>query len=375
MSFIPGGGGGGGGSGGGGVAQQLTLASDTITLSGNGGSVVVGDATSVATNTQNIAENTEKLTAQTFQRGGIVSDATLFASDIVIGTTTQVKNLTVNGSIGTNTLASKILFDSIGNPGANGQVLNVDSNSNLLWSDKALAQSYFDGGIGGVPTTTFNSRLIVAGATTGTGTLTTNYLATDYIYDSQKSQGTDGQVLSINSSGNLLWSSQSGNFIAKTPNNQIIVISQPTIILLVPSGLSWVAGDTAVVYWTVDVNTRFQAVVSSYADGGDGYWHFASMNMRAQVAIEATLRRERPHQPEEDPLRLGVLDYDERQFKMLTKCVMLFVMVKHVNGVINAFTLIHCRLQQEHLALDLIRKTTTGRLIARHLSLFARGGP
>jgi hypothetical protein len=72
----------------------------------------------------------------------------------------------------------------------------------------------------------------------------------------------------------------------------------------------------------------------------------ASMNMRVQVVIGATLRRERPHQPEEDPLHLGVLDYKERQFKMLTKCVMLFVMVRHVNGVISVFTRIHCRLQQ-----------------------------
>jgi hypothetical protein len=101
----------------------------------------------------------------------------------------------------------------------------------------------------------------------------------------------------------------------------------------------------------------------------------ASMNMRVQVVIEAILQRERPHQPEEGLLHLGVLDYEERQFRMLTRCVMLFVMVKHVNGVINVFTLIHCRLQQEHLALDLTRKTTAGRLIARRLSLFARGGP
>ena len=80
-------------------------------------------------------------------------------------------------------------------------------------------------------------------------------------------------------------------------------------------------------------------------------------------------------QQEEDPLHLGVLDYEEHLFRMLTRCVMLFVMVKHVNGVTSVFTLTHCHLQQEHLALGLIRKTTTGRLTARHLSLFARGGP
>jgi hypothetical protein len=101
----------------------------------------------------------------------------------------------------------------------------------------------------------------------------------------------------------------------------------------------------------------------------------ASMNMLVLVVTGVTHLGERPHQPEEDPLHLGVLDYEEHLFKMLTKCVMLFVMVRHVNGVISVFTLIHCRLRQEHLALDLIRKTTTGRLIARHLSLFARGGP
>jgi hypothetical protein len=101
----------------------------------------------------------------------------------------------------------------------------------------------------------------------------------------------------------------------------------------------------------------------------------ASMNMHVLVVIGVTRLGEHPHQPEEDLLHLGVLDYEEHLFRMLTKCVMLFVMVRHVNGVINVFTLIHCHLQQEHLALDLIRKTTTGRLIAQHLSLFARGGP
>ena len=101
----------------------------------------------------------------------------------------------------------------------------------------------------------------------------------------------------------------------------------------------------------------------------------ASMNMHVPLVIGVTHLGEHPHLPEEDPLHLGVLDYEEHLFKMLTRCVMLFVMVRHVNGVINVFTLIHCRLQQEHLALDLIRKTTAGRLIARRLSLFARGGP
>ena len=101
----------------------------------------------------------------------------------------------------------------------------------------------------------------------------------------------------------------------------------------------------------------------------------ASMNMHVPVVIGVTHLEEHPHPPEEDPLHLGVLDYEERLFKMLTRCVMLFVMVRHVNGVISVFTLIHCRLQQGHLALVLIRKTTTGRLIARRLSLFARGGP
>jgi hypothetical protein len=75
----------------------------------------------------------------------------------------------------------------------------------------------------------------------------------------------------------------------------------------------------------------------------------ASMNMHVPVVIGVTHLGEHPHPPEEGPLHLGVLDYEERQFKMLTRCVMLFVMVKHVNGVINAFTLIHYRLQQEHL--------------------------
>ena len=101
----------------------------------------------------------------------------------------------------------------------------------------------------------------------------------------------------------------------------------------------------------------------------------ASMNMHVPVVIGVTHLGERPHPPGEDPLHLGVLDYEEHLFKMPTRCVMLFVMVRHVNGVISVFTLIHCRLQQEHLALDLIRKTTTGRQIARRLSLFARGGP
>jgi hypothetical protein len=101
----------------------------------------------------------------------------------------------------------------------------------------------------------------------------------------------------------------------------------------------------------------------------------ASMNMHVPVVIGVTRLGEHPHPPEEDPLHLGVLDYVGHLFRMLTRCVMLLVMVRHVNGVISVFTLIHCRLQQEHLALDLIRKTTTGRLIARHLSLFARGGP
>jgi len=100
-----------------------------------------------------------------------------------------------------------------------------------------------------------------------------------------------------------------------------------------------------------------------------------SMNMHVPVVIEVTHLRGHPRPLEEDPLHLGVPDYEERQFKMPTKCVMLFVMVRHVNGVINVFTLTHCHLRQEHLALDLIRKTTTGRLIAQHLSLFARGGP
>jgi hypothetical protein len=100
-----------------------------------------------------------------------------------------------------------------------------------------------------------------------------------------------------------------------------------------------------------------------------------SMNMHVPVVIEVTHLRGHPRPPEEDPLHLGVLDYVGHPFKMPTKCVMLFVMVKHVNGVMNVSTLIHCHLQQEHLALDLIRKTTAGRLIARRLSLFARGGP
>jgi hypothetical protein len=100
-----------------------------------------------------------------------------------------------------------------------------------------------------------------------------------------------------------------------------------------------------------------------------------SMNMHVLVVIGVIHPEEHPLLPEEDLLHLGVLDYEEHLFKMLIKCVMLFVMVRHVNGVISVFTLIHCHLQQEHLALDLIRKTTTGRLIARHLSLFARGGP
>ena len=100
----------------------------------------------------------------------------------------------------------------------------------------------------------------------------------------------------------------------------------------------------------------------------------ASMNMRVQVVIEATLLRDRPHQPEEDLLHLGALDA-ERLFRMQTKCVMLFVMVRHVNGVTNVFTLIHCHLRQEHLVLDLIGKTIIGRQTARHRSLFARGGP
>ena len=101
----------------------------------------------------------------------------------------------------------------------------------------------------------------------------------------------------------------------------------------------------------------------------------ANMNMHVPVVIGVIHPKEHPLPPEDDLLHLGVLDYEEHLFKMLIKCVMLFVMVRHVNGVISVFTLIHCRLQQEHLALDLIRKTTTGRLIARHLSLFARGGP
>jgi hypothetical protein len=101
----------------------------------------------------------------------------------------------------------------------------------------------------------------------------------------------------------------------------------------------------------------------------------ANMNMHVPVVIGVIHPKEHPLPPEEDLLHLGVLDYEEHLFKMPPKYVMLFVMVKHVNGVINVFTLIHCHLQREHLALDLIRKTTTGRLIARHLSLFARGGP
>jgi hypothetical protein len=100
----------------------------------------------------------------------------------------------------------------------------------------------------------------------------------------------------------------------------------------------------------------------------------ANMNMHVPVVIGVIHPKEHPLPPEEDLLHLGVLDYEEHLFKMLTRCVMLFVMVRHVNGVISVFTLIHCRLQQEHLALDLIRKTTTGRLIARRLSLFVRGG-
>jgi len=213
MSFIPGGGGGGGGSGGGGSGtQQLTLASDTISLSGNGGSVVVGTAQSVATNTANIATNTaniatnttniatntQKLTAQTFDPAGGGSAATNFASDVVVGVGGQLNNLFV---------------------------------SNL-------------------------SR--------------TRYLSTAYLYDGQSSIGTEGQVLSIAPNGNLLWATPTvpppGQYYATSAVSSIALNGVPgqTVSLFFPSGLAWVAGDTAVITWTTDTSRHFQATVQSY---------------------------------------------------------------------------------------------------------------
>ena len=72
---------------------------------------------------------------------------------------------------------------------------------------------------------------------------------------------------------------------------------------------------------------------------------------------------------------LGVLAV-EHLFKMQTKFVMLFRLVRHVDMVINVFIRMRLRLLPVHRLLDLTRrKNMNAQRIALRLNLFARGGP
>jgi hypothetical protein len=100
----------------------------------------------------------------------------------------------------------------------------------------------------------------------------------------------------------------------------------------------------------------------------------ASMNMHEPVVIGTVHLSGLLPQLGEDPLHLGVLVV-ERLFRTLTMFVMLFGMVRLVNGVISVFILTPCHQLLVLLALDLIRRTPVGLLTVLHRSLFARGGP
>jgi hypothetical protein len=119
MSFVPGQGGGSGGGGSGGGLQKLTLGGDAISLSGNGGSVNVGSATSVAL-------NTSKLTAQSYDGGLLI---TTFDSDVVIGSIANPRTTNVNG-----VLKPTYIQDSTAVNGTSGQVLSIAPSGGLLWA-------------------------------------------------------------------------------------------------------------------------------------------------------------------------------------------------------------------------------------------------
>ncbi len=119
MSLIPGQAGGSGGGGSGSGLQKLTLAGDTISLNGGGGSVIVGTATSVAS-------ATAKLTAQSYDGGLVI---TSFDSDVVVGSILNPRTTVVNG-----VLSPTYIQDSTAVNGTSGQVLSIDPSGGLLWT-------------------------------------------------------------------------------------------------------------------------------------------------------------------------------------------------------------------------------------------------
>jgi len=101
------------------VPQTLSLVGDDILLSGGGGSVAVGSASSVSS-------NTGKLTAQSYSSLLLTTN---FTSDVVVGEILNPRTMVVNG-----TVVPKYIQDAGGLDGTNGQVLSIDSSGLLLWS-------------------------------------------------------------------------------------------------------------------------------------------------------------------------------------------------------------------------------------------------
>jgi hypothetical protein len=134
----------------------------------------------------------------------------------------------------------------------------------------------------------------------------------------------------------------------------------------------------------VEVNQDV-AVLTASPEGRNLVLIFRKENAHVVLAANMNIlviTAEGIHPTKELPLLLGETLHHlgvpavEHLFKMLTKFVMLFRLVRRVSGVISVFIHIHYLLLPVHRLLDLIRrKNMNAQRTALRLILFARGGP